>query len=266
MTLRPPNWPGSILGEIDEPLANAGQALFDRNCANCHQVLKRTDLKSRVKVQVSLFDGTGKSNSTGEKLPPPGTDPWMACNAYDYSSQSGVLEGFPSAYFAGDHIPKTAHLSDLLTVTVAGSLFGKKSVVIKEAVATAASEFFRIPRPPVIAGSPAFVAANKLRSPEKVARLKRCLTQSSASLGYASRPLNGILATAPYLHNGSVPTLYDLLLPPENRPREFYVGTRQFDPERVGYVTDKETKKADTGETQNTGNTFLFSLVSRIYG
>ncbi len=55
-------------------------------------------------------------------------------------------------------------------------------------------------------------------------------------LGYIARPLNGIWATAPYLHNGSVPTLYDLLLPAEQRPRTFYTGSNEFDPVKVGYV------------------------------
>ncbi len=51
---------------------------------------------------------------------------------------------------------------------------------------------------------------------------------------YKARPLKGIWATAPYLHNGSVPTLYHLLHP-EQRPATFVVGNREFDPETVGY-------------------------------
>ena len=51
--------------------------------------------------------------------------------------------------------------------------------------------------------------------------------------------MTGIWATAPYLHNGSVPTLYDLLLPPADRPKEFYLGSRRYDAEKVGYVTTK---------------------------
>ena len=53
---------------------------------------------------------------------------------------------------------------------------------------------------------------------------------------YKGRPLDGIWATAPYLHNGSVPNLYQLLVPSERKP--FYVGSRQFDPKHVGFVTD----------------------------
>jgi hypothetical protein len=55
--------------------------------------------------------------------------------------------------------------------------------------------------------------------------------------GYANHPLDGIWARAPYLHNGSVPTLRDLLEAPERRPAVFYRGYDVYDPERVGFVT-----------------------------
>jgi hypothetical protein len=54
---------------------------------------------------------------------------------------------------------------------------------------------------------------------------------------YRARPLDGVWATAPYLHNGSVPTLRDMLLPQNQRPTSFCVGNRQFDPANVGVVT-----------------------------
>ena len=55
------------------------------------------------------------------------------------------------------------------------------------------------------------------------------------NLAYKAGPLNGIWATAPYLHNGSVPTLMDLLLPAVQRPTTFSVGGIEFDPVRVGF-------------------------------
>ena len=58
------------------------------------------------------------------------------------------------------------------------------------------------------------------------------------TLGYANHPLDGIWARAPYLHNGSVPTLRDLLSPPESRPVSFYRGYDVYDPVRVGFVSD----------------------------
>jgi hypothetical protein len=55
---------------------------------------------------------------------------------------------------------------------------------------------------------------------------------------YKARPLNGIWATAPYLHNGSVPSLYHLLLPSTDRPMRFHIGSRTFDPQHVGFSTE----------------------------
>jgi hypothetical protein len=53
---------------------------------------------------------------------------------------------------------------------------------------------------------------------------------------YRARPLNGIWATGPFLHNGSVPTLADLLKPAGERPAAFAVGDGEFDPATVGFV------------------------------
>jgi hypothetical protein len=57
-------------------------------------------------------------------------------------------------------------------------------------------------------------------------------------LGYPARPLAGVWATSPYLHNGSIPNLYQLLLPAAQRVRKFYTGDLEFDPVNVGYVSD----------------------------
>jgi mono/diheme cytochrome c family protein len=56
--------------------------------------------------------------------------------------------------------------------------------------------------------------------------------------GYANMPLDGVWLRAPYLHNGSVPTLRDLLEKPENRPKTFYRGNTVFDQKNVGFVSD----------------------------
>jgi hypothetical protein len=88
-------------------------------------------------------------------------------------------------------------------------------------------------------------------------RRNQCLNGTDPLLAYKGRPLTGIWATAPYLHNGSVPTLYDLLLPPEQRPKKFLVGTTEFDPKRVGFVTrdaDGNLLDAPTGD-----NSFVFN-------
>jgi len=50
--------------------------------------------------------------------------------------------------------------------------------------------------------------------------------------------LDGIWATPPYLHNGSVPTLYDLLSPVSKRPSKFRLGSGRYDPQKVGFASD----------------------------
>lgn len=55
--------------------------------------------------------------------------------------------------------------------------------------------------------------------------------------GYANMPLDGIWLRAPYLHNGSVPTLRDLLEPAGNRPVRFHRGSDVYDSQRVGFAS-----------------------------
>lgn len=55
-----------------------------------------------------------------------------------------------------------------------------------------------------------------------------------APLAYKARPHNGIWATPPYLHNGSVPNLFALLSPVAERPTVFYLGNKQYDPVKLG--------------------------------
>jgi Cytochrome c len=60
--------------------------------------------------------------------------------------------------------------------------------------------------------------------------------------GYASMPLDGIWLRAPYLHNGSVPTVRDLLEPPGNRPKVFYRGYDVVDRDRLGFISTVESE------------------------
>lgn len=54
--------------------------------------------------------------------------------------------------------------------------------------------------------------------------------------GYLAQPLDGIWLTGPYLHNGSVPTLDDLLKPATERPKAFLRGGNEIDLVRGGYL------------------------------
>jgi hypothetical protein len=56
--------------------------------------------------------------------------------------------------------------------------------------------------------------------------------------GYANLPLDGLWARAPFLHNGSVPTMWDLLTPEQNRPQQFYRGHGVYDVKKLGIRVD----------------------------
>jgi mono/diheme cytochrome c family protein len=86
---------------------------------------------------------------------------------------------------------------------------------------------------------------------------------------YAPPPLDGVWATAPYFHNGSVPTL-DAVLNPALRPTIFRrsFNPDQYDFERLGYPYSNVARKGsdttvyDTGRPgyRNTGHTFAAGL------
>jgi hypothetical protein len=77
-----------------------------------------------------------------------------------------------------------------------------------------------------------------------------------SSDGYVNVPLDGVWLRAPYLHNGSVPTLWDLLQDPELRPVQFRRGYNVYDPRHLGFVSSgSEAAAAGTlYDTRQPGN------------
>ena len=74
-----------------------------------------------------------------------------------------------------------------------------------------------------------------------------------APVGYPARPLDGYWATGPFLHNGSVRTIYELLSPASERAKTFWIGTREFDPVYLGFRND-EIEGAFLFDTSLKGN------------
>ena len=145
--------------------------------------------------------------------------------------------------------PAVAPVGTMLATTVKGALVGKKGDILK----TAANSFFGVNRPPEVFS---FDTSGMTDAQIRAARKQACLTTDHALLAYKARPLDGIWATAPYLHNGSVPTLYDLLLPAAQRPASFALGTRAYDPVKVGYVTiAPENRFVFAANLEGNGNT-----------
>jgi hypothetical protein len=75
--------------------------------------------------------------------------------------------------------------------------------------------------------------------------------------GYASHPLDGIWLRAPYLHNGSVPTLRELLEPQAQRRAVFYRGDDVYDAANVGFISNvpqREGRRLYQFNTADRGN------------
>jgi hypothetical protein len=82
------------------------------------------------------------------------------------------------------------------------------------------------------------VDAQAARSQELKTAFRRSTAPVVLPFKYEARVLYGIWAAAPYLHNGSVPTLADLLQPASERPKSFKVGP-EYDPVKVGLAADQ---------------------------
>lgn len=140
------------------------------------------------------------------------TDPTELDNLTKRTYVAGVYAGKKAAVLGGDVIADPTTGLDPLVNIVAGSLLAHKREALE-----------------------AFVR-------EHAARTGKPRTSVP---GYKGRPLNGVWATAPYLHNGSVPNLYELLLPPAERSQTFTLGSRAFDPVRVGFAMDQPSSATD---------------------
>lgn len=82
-------------------------------------------------------------------------------------------------------------------------------------------------------------------------------------IGYNAVYLDGLWLRAPYLHNGSVPTLRDMLKPAAQRPAVFWRGYDLYDPVNVGFVTTGERAeevgtKHDIAQRSNGNGGHLF--------
>lgn len=214
--LRAPTWP-EHLPPIDEAKREEGEALFDAMCSSCHLEPPTRDVDEPVERMLT-FEETLASN------PADLTDIWMACNAFVYRGPSGVLAGTDD--IDGTPLGEEAQVAAMLAVAVRGTILGDKA----ELATVVFRNFLGLRAPPEVDAIPEQLE-------ERAEERALCLgARDVPTLGYKARPLDGIWATAPYLHNGSVASLYELLLPPPQRAPSFWVGNRTFDPVKVGFV------------------------------
>ena len=239
MKLNSPVWPEEILGEINREKAARGKTLFDEYCEACHARIDREDPNRRIIANMTKVNFIG-------------TDAAMAKNSFTAQGYSGILRNQYVGLGVGNILlDKQAPVAALLTQAT------------RNVVATPDPDkwFFQRWTDWIVNLAKAFYE-NEIKSSIKHGNYDPDTTVNPlASLNaYKGRSLNGIWATAPYLHNGSVPTLHDLLLPKkregdpeegEYRPEQFKVGSREFDPEKVGL---KSGDKGFTFDTSFPGN------------
>lgn len=79
-----------------------------------------------------------------------------------------------------------------------------------------------------------------LRGLEAIDKPPFLFQHQQATDGYLNSALHGVWLCGPYLHNGSVPTLADLLLPPGQRPVTFLCGGSLLDPQKVGFQPESD--------------------------
>lgn len=208
--LRPPKWPAEILGKIDMAKAARGERIYVREqCVTCHanRPYPRTDPspwgKQFVKTQPTPIDDVG-------------TEPEYAKYFVTRKASPGILAPvFRGTPFEGQQEIPAAILFLTILQQITNAEIDRLDLTSEEERKLKA----RMPT-----GLP--------KTPREVRQLVESL------LVYKAAPTPGIWSTAPYLHNGSVPNLYQLLLPPHQRDKKFYLGNREFDPKHVGYRTE----------------------------
>jgi hypothetical protein len=203
--LASPPWP-SQFPPLDMQKVSAGEALYRTHCQKCHlppmpdlmaDLSKLTTEKDhQSKVWWQSKSGNWYIKVTDVPISYVGTDPRQATDFKERTADTGDLKkGVVSASVG----------LDLVTWGVADAFFRKENVRIEDQTAWSGG-----------------------RDPSDM--------RVRSELIYKARPLNGIWAVAPYLHNGSVPTLEALLSPDDSaRPSTFWVGSKQYDPVKVGY-------------------------------
>ena len=213
--------------QIDGTKLRRGRQLYAKYCEGCHEVIDRTDWNRIVVAQMANIGLMGTDRAAAE-------------NAVNYTGFSGNFKNTYQNEGVGALVIKDrAPVLQVLTAATTGALTTEPDPD-KWWPRRALDWLYML-------GKSFF--DNKIKASVKSGDYwpdSTALPYNSL-LSYKARPLNGVWATAPYLHNGSVPSIYDLLLPVkrpgdpddgEYRLSEFKVGSREYDPVRIGFRTD----------------------------
>ncbi|MCJ2091509.1 di-heme-cytochrome C peroxidase [Methylobacterium sp. J-072] len=247
--LTAPAWPDRIAPrtEAQNQDAAAGKVHYDRYCVSCHAIAP-TDAIRNLKVTLT-------------PLAEIGTDPKMATNAVARRARTGILEGVRMPFLATTP-PLAAETSslELVAAIVAGAILAPidRGLDLSGIGADQTIILDRLLK----RGAAALASRNEMLNDLSTSGGKSLAAEYINArrdrdlLVYKARPLNGIWATGPYLHNGSVPNLHELLLPSTRRSKTFRVGSRELDEARIGFRSDTGPFLFDTAlpGNANTGH------------
>ena len=223
--LDPPRWP-AVFGDIKPDLAAAGERIFQNQCAGSHEYGQdRRTPTGLLRLRGMTPDHVGTDSVVALKISCPVPDTGaLTIQPRSYSAEEAAILKDRAGVKAG-----TAFSGNSFARTVQTAVDGIKQKAFAAAGVDAALQ--------------KSMEDVERRGPD---RWRDTLLDVQPPEGpYAARPLYGIWAAAPYLHNGSVPTLYHLLLPPDQRPKTFALGNREYDPIKVGFVVDATCRQQD---------------------
>jgi hypothetical protein len=260
--LQPPTWPEDLFGTIDHDKADAGKKLFAVYCLKCHGPHIATEDQKQIDapLKASVLDHWCIPTLPLQEI---GTDPTTALNfvrnTYDLTD-TGIKADQIRALIGSYYKQQYARLLQY------GTPEQKASLARKTADQYAAEQLGPIDMSAVSngAGLNYLIALFRqqayremdVKDEHAVAVLDGYgqLDLPQVLPAYRVKPLAGMWATAPFLHNGSVPNLYELLLPADRRSKTFYMKSRTFDPVKVGLVTDPDDPGAFLFDTTIPGN------------
>jgi hypothetical protein len=223
-TLQAPKWPESLFGPIDHERAERGRRLF--NDAVWDKALPADQIEL-TRDEAGFIQGPNPNR--------PQTGYCARCHAPAYAEPNSrgrkfiQLPLYDMKKMGTDKYDAVQFNARKIYPGIQKPLFGNKDVVgIGDALTLNISGIMeRWYQDHGIAPGPCRDALEGYRP-----NLFR------APVAYPARPLDGYWATAPFLHNGAVRTLYELLSPTAERAKTFWVGTREFDPVYVGFRND----------------------------
>jgi hypothetical protein len=247
--LQPPKWPAQLFPndpawKIDPARVTKGRALYAEICAECHlgpvdDPVFDTQFPDQSVWQSKHWDTEAAALKPVQKsVAGMGTD---SAQAEVLGKRKVDLPGFLDMQPARDMQPaadgKVSQCTDLPLPSTYSSTDMPYSIALMTTVELVSRKWMNDNH------------VSEADQKELWGPRKNC-PNPGTDLHYRARPLNGVWATAPYLHNGSVPSLYWMLMPAAQRPRQFCMGFRDFDPQQVGFhVEANEAPACKTGET-----------------